>query len=105
MEVLKYLIAMVLILSGVVIACISTFGIFKFKYVLNRMHAAAMCDTLALMFTLLGVAVIYGFSFTTLKLIIIISMLWLASPVSSHLIARLEVATNEEIEKECEVEA
>ena len=68
------------------------------------MHAAAMCDTLALMFALLGVAVIYGFSFTTLKLIVIISMLWLASPVSSHLIARLEVATNEEIEKECEVE-
>ncbi|MBE5950334.1 MAG: monovalent cation/H(+) antiporter subunit G [Lachnospiraceae bacterium] len=104
MEVLKYLIAMILLLCGVGIACIATVGVFKFKYVLNRMHAAAMCDTLALMFALLGVAVIFGISFTTLKLVIIITMLWLASPVSSHLIARLEVATNEEIEKECEVE-
>lgn len=104
MEILKYLIAMVLLLVGVGIACIATFGVFKFKYVLNRMHAAAMCDTLALMISLLGIAFIYGFSFTTLKLVVIICMLWLASPVSSHLIARLEVATNEEIEKECEVE-
>ena len=105
MEVLKYLISMILILSGVGIACIATVGIFKFKYVLNRMHAAAMCDTLALMISLLGVAVIYGVSFTTLKLLLIICVLWLASPVSSHLIARLEVTTNETgIQKECEVE-
>lgn len=105
MEVLKYLIATVLLLIGVSTACIATFGIFKFKYVLNRMHAAAMCDTLALMICLLGIAFIYGFSFTTLKLLLIICLLWLASPVSSHLIARLEVTTNQDgVKKECEVE-
>lgn len=105
MEVIRYLIAAVLLISGVTIACIATFGIFKFKYVLNRMHAAAMCDTLALMICLLGVAVIYGISFVTLKLLLIIIFLWLASPVSSHLIARLEVTTNPDgMKEEYEVE-
>ena len=105
MEVVRYLIAAVLLLCGVSIACIATFGLFKFKYVLNRMHAAAMCDTLALMFCLLRVAVIYGISFVTLKLVLIIIFLWLASPVSSHLIARLEVTTNPDgMKEEYEVE-
>ena len=104
LEWLRFILGTGLLLVGLGTFLLQVFGVFKFKYVLNRMHAAAMCDTLALLFALLGVAVIYGFSFTTLKLIVIISMLWLASPVSSHLIARLEVATNEELEKECEVE-
>lgn len=102
---MKYIIAGILLLIGISIICIATFGIFKFKYVLNRMHAAAMCDTLALMICLLGVSVLYGISFITLKLILIIIFLWLASPVSSHLIARLEVTTNPEgKQKEYEVE-
>ena len=102
---MRYIIAAILLLIGISIACIATFGIFKFKYVLNRMHAAAMCDTLALMICLLGASVLYGISFITLKLILIIIFLWLASPVSSHLIARLEVTTNPEgKEKEYEVE-
>ena len=102
---MRYIIAGILLLIGISIACIATFGIFKFKYVLNRMHAAAMCDTLALMICLVGVSVLYGISFITLKLILIIIFLWLASPVSSHLIARLEVTTNPEgKEQEYEVE-
>lgn len=102
---MRYVIAGILLLIGISIACIATFGIFKFKYVLNRMHSAAMCDTLALMICLLGISVLYGISYITLKLILIIIFLWLASPVSSHLIARLEVTTNPEgKEKEYEVE-
>lgn len=105
MEWLRFLIAAALLVFGVVIVCIATYGIFKFKYVLNRMHAAAMCDTFALMFSMLGAAVLHGLSFTTLKLILIIVFLWFASPVASHLIARLEVTTNPEgVKKECEVE-
>lgn len=103
MEWIRFIIAAALLIFGVSIVVIATIGIFKFKYVLNRMHAAAMCDTFALMFSILGVAVLYGFSLTTLKLLLIIIFLWLASPVSSHLIARLEVTTNPEgIKEECE---
>lgn len=103
MEIIRYVLAALLIVVGVGIVVIATIGIFKFKYVLNRMHAAAMCDTFALMLCILGVALLYGVSLTTCKLLLIIVFLWLASPVGSHLIARLEVTTNPEgIKEECE---
>jgi len=44
-----------------------------------------------------------GISFTTLKLALVAAFLWLASPVSSHLISRMEVTTNEELEKYCKI--
>jgi len=101
----RFLAGTFFLLIGLGIFVVEMIGVFRFKYVLNRMHAAAMCDTLALMFCLLGVAVIYGISFVTLKLVLIIIFLWLASPVSSHLIARLEVTTNPDgMKEEYEVE-
>ena len=37
------------------------------------------------------------------KLLLIVVFLWLASPVSSHVLARLEVATNDNLEAHCTV--
>ena len=101
LEWIRFIVAALCIIAGLVVAGFATFGVFKFKFVLNRMHAAAMGDTLAILFVLAGLMVISGFSFTSLKLLLIILFLWFASPVSSHLIARLEVATDKKMEEEC----
>ena len=82
---------------------LQVFGVFKFKYVLNRMHAAAMGDTLGIGVSLTGLILLSGWNFTSLKMALVIVFLWLASPVSSHLISRLEVVTNENLEAECEL--
>lgn len=92
-----------LLIIGLGIFVIQLIGVFKFKYVLNRMHAAAMGDTLGLGISLLGLIILSGFNFTSLKMALIIVFLWLASPVSSHLIARLEVTTNEHLDEYCEL--
>lgn len=92
-----------LLLAGLVIFMIELYGIFHFKYVLNRMHAAAMGDTLGISFSLVGLMILTGLNFTTLKMMLIVVFLWLASPVSSHLLARLEVATNEDLKEHCQV--
>jgi len=84
---------------GLLIFLIQMIGVFRFKYVLNRMHAAAMGDTLGIGCCLLGLIVMKGFSPTSFKLLLVIIFLWFSSPVSSHLIARLEVTTDEEPEK------
>lgn len=101
LEWIRFIVAALCIIAGLVVAGFATFGVFKFKFVLNRMHAAAMGDTLAILFVLAGLMIISGFSFTSLKLLLIILFLWFASPVSSHLIARLEVATDKKMEEEC----
>ncbi len=54
---------------------------------------------------MIGLMIFSGLNFTTLKMALIIVFLWCASPVSSHLIARLEVFTNDRLKKYCETGA
>ena len=104
MEMLRFILGVAFIIMGLLVFVILLVGVFKFKYVLNRMHAAGMGDTMGISLCLLGTMFLFGWGFTTLKIALIAVFLWLASPVSSHLIARLEVTTNEELEKYCKVE-
>ena len=98
-EWVRFLAGALLLVCGLGIFLIEMIGVFRFKYVLNRMHAAAMGDTLGIGFSLVGLILLNGLNFTSLKLLLVIVFLWFASPVSSHLIARLEVTTNEDEEK------
>jgi len=91
------------LLGGLSIFVIQLIGVFKFKYVLNRMHAAAMGDTLGIGISLVGLIILSGLNFTSLKMALIILFLWNASPVSSHLIARLETTIEEHMEEYCEM--
>ena len=103
LEWIRFLAGVGLLLIGMGIFVLQLFGVFKFRYVLNRMHAAAMGDTLGIGVSLTGLMILSGFNFTSLKMALIIVFLWLASPVSSHLISRLEVVTNEQLAEHCEL--
>lgn len=100
---IRFVLGILCLLTGVLIFFIELIGVFRFQYVLNRMHAAAIGDTFGIGISLVGLMFLSGFNFNTLKIALIIVFFWLASPVSSHLISRLEVTTNEELEKECEL--
>lgn len=102
-EWIRFLAGSLFLLIGIIIFFTELFGVFHFQYVLNRMHAAAMGDTLAISACLFGLMIFSGFNFTTLKLFLIIVFLWFASPVSSHVLARLETATNENLSNHCEI--
>lgn len=102
-EWIRFLLGVGCLILGVIVFVIQMIGILKFKYVLNRMHAAALGDTLGIGLCLFGLMVLSGFSFTTLKLGLTIAFLWLASPVASHLIAKLEITINEKLEEHCEL--
>lgn len=104
MEWLRFILGVAFIIMGLLVFVIQLIGVFKFKYILNRMHAAGMGDTMGISLCLIGTMFLFGWTFTTLKVALIVAFLWLASPVSSHLISRLEVTTNEELEKYCKVE-
>ncbi len=102
-EWIRFIIASGLIGVGVVVVGIAVFGLFKYKFVINRMQVATTCDTLGIMLILIGIIVLQGFSAMTFKIFLIIGFMWLANPVSSHLIAKLEIDTNKHIDEECEV--
>ncbi len=96
---LQFILGAGFLLCGLGLFLIEVFGIYHFKYVLNRMHVAAIGDTLGIGFSLIGLIILNGFNMVSLKLFLIIVFLWISSPTSSHLIARLEVSTDTDPER------
>ena len=82
---------------GLVFMVSAVFGVNRFKHALNRMHAAALGETLGILFVILGLIIIRGFSMDSLKLSMVIMFFWIASPVSGHMISRLEAMTDERL--------
>ena len=100
---LRFLPAALLICAGVAVMAVGTLGVFRIRYVLNRLHAAAMGDTLGLLLVAAGLALLFGWSMTTVKLFVIVLLFWLASPVCSHLLAALEASTNDHLDEYCQI--
>jgi len=103
LEWVRFAIAALLMLGGLVTLLGTVLGIYRFKYVLNRIHFAAKCDTFGILLTISSLIVMLGWSFASLKLLLIIVFVWITNPVATHLIAYLEVSTNLNIANECEV--
>jgi multicomponent Na+:H+ antiporter subunit G len=93
-----------LLVFGVFVFFTAVLGLYRFGYVLNRMHAAAVGDALGIFCMLAGLILLHGWSLSGAKTLLILLFLWLTSPVASHLIAEMEVFTISDIKKECEVE-
>ena len=91
------------ILLGVVCCVIAVAGVYRFDYVLNRMHAAAVIDTLGTALIFLGAILIRGFGWASLKILVILFIQWVTSPVATHRIARVEILTNPDFDNRCEV--
>ena len=99
MEWVRFAISAGLIAGGLIFVLSSVVGVWKFRYVLNRVHAAALGDTMGLGLILLGLIIYTGWKVTSLKLALLGLLWWLSSPVASHLIARLEVTVSHDLEK------
>lgn len=80
------------LVSGVV-------GVFRFKFSLNRIHAAALLDTVGILLMTLGVICATGWGVTAGKILVVVAFLWMTSPVSGHLIGRMEITINDDLDK------
>ncbi|MCI8549615.1 MAG: monovalent cation/H(+) antiporter subunit G [Lachnospiraceae bacterium] len=103
MEWVRLTVSAVLLLLGILVFISAAIGVNKFKRALNRIHAAALGDTLGILFMILGLVVWKGINFASFKLLLVVLFFWLASPVAGHMISRLEVMTDEDL-GEIEVE-
>lgn len=100
-EWIRFGIVIVLLVFGMSIFFLEIFGVYRFKFVLNRMQIAATGDTLGIGLCLIGLMVANGWDATTAKLALVIVFLWCASSVSSHMIARLEYTTDQTLLENC----
>lgn len=93
---IRFLLTAALVIPGLIVCCIGVYGMFRFDYAANRMHAAALIDTMGIALCMTGLAISAPDFFSALKLLLVVVFWWLSSPVSSHLLCRLEIVTDEQ---------
>ena len=94
-ENIRFVIAAVFMLGGIVSSAIGILGVFRFKFVMNRLHCAAILDTLGMAGILIGLMVLSGSMQYIPKLLAALLLLWIGSPAASHLVGRMEIATDD----------
>ena len=95
---LRAAIALVLLGLGTVVMVVAALGLFRLKGALNRLHAGAMADTMGVLLILAGLMVLCGWTVHTAKLALALVILWMTSPISSHLIAKTELLCTHDLD-------
>ncbi len=96
-------ISALLMVTGLFLMLSAVIGQYRFQYVLNRMHAASMGDSMGLGLVLLSLCLASGDGWLIAKYLLVILFVWLTSPTAGHLIARLEIATDSQYQDEMEM--
>lgn len=87
----------VIVFLGLLFFVGAVVGNCRFAYVMNRVHAAGMGDTMGLFYIVLAAAVNASGILEAVKCFLPLVFLWICSPVSSHLIAQIEYYTNQRL--------
>jgi multicomponent Na+:H+ antiporter subunit G len=103
LRLVRFIITAVLMAGGAFVIISSILGVFRFRFALNRIHSAAMTDTLGFGLIIIGLMVSANSLFTVLKLLALLVFMWLTNPVASHMLTKLEIVTDKEIKKHCRV--
>ena len=98
-DIIRFALSAVLTLGGLFCLLSAVVGVNRFRYALSRIHAAALIDTVGILLMLLGVICATGLNVTSAKILVVIAFLWLTSPVSGHLIGRMEITINDDLDK------
>ena len=96
--------AVILIGFGVFCCVVSMIGVYRFDYILSRIHAAAVTDTLGTLLIFAGAILLKGPGWACLKILLILVFQWITGPVSTHRIGKVEVMTNQDYARFCHVE-
>lgn len=81
-------VAGILLVLGLLLTLTGALGLIKLPDFYTRLHAAGVTDTGGALLILFGLAVLSGWSFASLKLLLIAVFLLLTAPVISHLLAQ-----------------
>lgn len=102
-EWIRFGLVAVCMLVGLAALFTAILGLFRFDFALNRLHAAAIADTLALLLFLLGAAIAMGLRAVVWKLVLVLVLQWCTSPLSSHMLAQLEYRTDAQLSAQLEL--
>ncbi|MHC1588586.1 MAG: monovalent cation/H(+) antiporter subunit G [Methermicoccaceae archaeon] len=86
-------IATVLMGVGAFFMITGAVGLLRFPDFYTRLHATGKCDTLGEVLIIAGCMVYEGFSFITIKLLLLMVFIFIANPVGTHAIMKAAYLT------------
>lgn len=90
----------VIILAGIVFISFGVYGIFKFKNFYSRILVSSKVDTVGFFTIMSGVVLKQGLSYFSLKILMILLIMLVIFPLTTHSIARSAYLSGYKIKKE-----
>ena len=97
LEWLRFILVALCMLGGMFTMIVAILGLYRFDFALNRIHSAAMGDTLSLFLFVLGLVIAVGWNVVALKLVLVLLLQSLTSPLASHMLAQFEYHADEHL--------
>lgn len=94
---LRFILVALCLAGGLFTMVCAIIGLYRFDFALNRIHSAAMGDTLSLFLFVLGLVIAIGWDVVALKLVLVLVLQWLTSPLSSHMLAQFEYRVDDHL--------
>jgi len=73
-----------LIVIGLFFLVVGSIGMLRLPHVFARAHALSLTDSLGAVFVLAGLAVYQGFTMNSLKIMIVLALVYLLNPIIAH---------------------
>lgn len=100
---IRFLLSAFIMLLGLLSFTTAAIGNYRFSYILNRMQASSISDTLGSALVIISLIIAKGIDITSAKLLLLVLFLWFANPVAAHFLAKTEIIVDENIKEQCEV--
>lgn len=78
------ILSIIFIVAGLFFLIVAAVGVIRLPDVFSRSHAVSLTDSLGAFLMLVGVALHEGLSTNTLKILIVLALLYLLNPVIAH---------------------
>ncbi len=82
---------LILLFAGAGFVLIGSIGVIRLPDFYTRAHAASKPDTLGLMLSMTGLAIIQGGDLNSIKLLLIVAFVAIANPAATHALGRSAV--------------
>ena len=93
-EWIRLILTIACLLTALIGFTAAVIGVYRFGFVMNRLHAAGIGDTLGLFMVAVSLLLSLAPGLDTWKLVLVIVFMWFTSPVSSHFLSQVEYYTN-----------
>lgn len=85
---IRTIITGIFVALGCFLLIVASIGVIRFPDFYSRMHAAGKADTMGQTFILVGLIIYAGFSLVSIKLIIIMGLIYIINPTATHFLAK-----------------